>query len=354
MAETTNLTLPAYERAQQALFRQILNAVRLAVIVVLVLSLGGLAFPNMRTIPIGLLAVLLAIQFGVTEAGRWLMGKGRPRAAATLFVVLTLIVATAVAGVLGFPAFAALAGGVLVAISALLIGPRHTFALGAIVILLFIMLSLADRQGWLAAIEITREAWPALLIQIGFVVAATGVLMVVCTLASERLQSSVREARERAAEAERAHAAQAALNQRLEREVGEQRRLLDVIQELETPIMPVLKGVLVLPMVGHMDSRRLEQIEARLLQRVVADRATLVLIDITGVPLIDTLVAGALVRLGKAIRLLGAHVALTGFQPATAQTLVGLGVELEFVKTYATLQDALMQIEDGKNVKRKT
>jgi anti-anti-sigma regulatory factor len=345
MAEITNLAYPTFERVQRALFGQILDTVRLAVLLVLLLSLGGLAFPILPTIPIVLLAILLVLEFGVTEAGRWLMRQGHPRAAATIFVVLTLIIATAVAAVLGFPAFAALAGGVLVAISGLLIGPRYTIAPGVIGILLFVLLSLADRQGWLAEVVLARQALPALLIQIGFAAAATAVLMVVCTLASQRLQSSAQEAQERAAEAERAHTAQVTLSQRLESEVGEQRRLLEVIQELETPIMPILPGVVVLPLVGHLDSRRLERIQMRLLQHIAIARADLVLIDITGVPVIDDLVATELVRLGQAIRLLGARVALTGLQPATAQALAGLDVDLGFVRTYATLQDALASVD---------
>jgi rsbT co-antagonist protein RsbR len=341
MAEITNLAFPTYEDAQRALLKQILDTVRLAVVFVFLICLGVLVFPTLPTIPILLLLVLLALEFGVAEAGRWLMRQGRPRTAATTFVVLTLIIATAIAGVLGFPAFVALAGTVLVAISALLIGPRYTLAPGLIAILLFILLSLAEQQGWLAAIVLARQALPALLIQIGFAAAATAVLMVVCMLASERLQSSAREAQERAAEVERAHAAQVTLSQRLEGEVSEQRRLLEVIQELETPIMPILAGVLVLPLVGHLDSRRLERIQMRLLQHVVATRAELVLIDITGVPAIDHLVASELVRLGEAIRLLGAQVALTGLQPATARALADLDIELGLIKTYVTLQDAL-------------
>jgi rsbT co-antagonist protein RsbR len=341
MAESMDFALSTYKQAQQALLKQILDVVRLAVVVVLVLSLGGLIFPTIRVTPVVLLAVLLAIEFGVTELCRWLTRRDNARAGAITFVVMTMIVASLVAGVLGFPAFAALAGGVLISITALLIGPRYTLVPGVICVLFFIALSVVDRQGWLADIAVGRESWPGLLIQIGFVAAATAVLAVVCTLASERLGSSAREAHERAVEAERAHAAQIALSQQLEREVGEQRRLLNVIQELETPIMPVLVGVLVLPLVGHLDSRRLAQIEGRLLQRVVDERADLVLIDITGVPLIETLVASELVRLGQAIRLLGTRVALTGLRAATAQALVALDVELTSLSTYATLQDAL-------------
>jgi rsbT co-antagonist protein RsbR len=183
------------------------------------------------------------------------------------------------------------------------------------------------------------------LIQVGFVTVALAVLMVVCALASQRLQHSARDAQARADDAAYAHSMQATLNEQVREEIDEHRRLLALIQELEAPIMPIRSGVLVLPLVGHLDERRLQQIEERLLQRVVAARSDRVLIDITGVPLVDLGVANELLRLSQALRLLGAEVVLTGLRPTIAQTLSELDTDLHFIKTYATIQDALAQME---------
>jgi len=341
MIEAADTARAMYGQTQRALFEQILDAVRIAAAVVLIMSLGALFFPAMRAGPLVLLAGLVAVELGVTEASRWLVRRERASEGAVVFVFLTLIVAATVAVMLNSLAFSAMASGVLIAISALLIGPRYTLAPAVMGMLLFVVFSILDRQGWLAGVGISTEAWPALLIQIGFVVAATAVLVVVCMLASERLQRSAREAQERAEEAERAHAAQTLLNERLGREIDEQRRLLAVIQELETPLIPIRSGALVLPLLGHLDIRRLAQIERRLLDRVATDQIELVLIDITGVPLVDSMVAGGLLRLGQAVRLLGARVMLTGAQPAAALAMARLNVDLSFMQTYGTIQDAL-------------
>ena len=164
-------------------------------------------------------------------------------------------------------------------------------------------------------------------------------------LASDRLQQSALDAQTRAEEAERTRAAQAALNDQLGSQVEEQRRLLEVIQELEAPAIPIQSGVLVLPLVGHLDARRLGEVERRLLDRVAGDRTEMVLIDITGVRLIDTVVADGLIRMAQAVRLLGARIVLTGLQPPTAQTLAQLELNMGFVKTYTTIAHALAHAE---------
>lgn len=345
MIESTDFVLPTYEHTQRVLFKQILNAVKLASAAALVLSLVALFLPAARTTALALLAGLVAIEFGLALASDWFMQRNRNRAGALFFLITTMINGTLVASVLGFPAFAAVVSCVLIPVGALLIGPRYAFAPGVVGIVLFGMLAITHQQSWLAGITIAQESWTALLIQIGFVTVALAVLMVVCALASERLQHSAHEAQARADDAAYAYSMQATLNEQVREEIEEHRRLLAVIQELEAPIMPVRPGVLVLPLVGHLDGRRLELIEKRLLQRVADARSDAVLIDITGVPLVDMEVADGLIRLGQAIRLLGADVILTGLRPTIARTLSELSIDLHFIRTNATIQEALAQME---------
>ncbi|HEX5690160.1 MAG TPA: STAS domain-containing protein [Roseiflexaceae bacterium] len=344
MAEVMGTTHRSYGQQQQTLFEQILNAVRMAAVLVLLLSLGASLFletPGSSTL---LLAALVAIELGVTETSRWLIRHGRSYEGGVAFVALTLIVASSVAVVLNSLAFSAMTIGVLIAISALLIGPRATLLPGILGGLLFVAFSIAERQNWFAPLALSESNWAAVLLQIVFVLAATAVLLVVCVLASSGLQRNAREAQERADEAERARVAQAQLNERLEQEVNEQRRLLEVIKDLETPIIPLRAGVLVLPLVGHLETRRWQQIEQRLLERVAADRVDLVLLDITGVPQVDSAMAADLLRIAQAIRLLGARITLTGIQPDTAHALARLELDLSVMKTHATIQDALAHL----------
>jgi rsbT co-antagonist protein RsbR len=93
-----------------------------------------------------------------------------------------------------------------------------------------------------------------------------------------------------------------------------------------------------MPLVGTIDSQRAQQVMEALLEGISAYRATTVIIDITGVRVVDTQVAQALLQSAQAARLLGAQVFLTGIQPQIAQTLVGLGVDLSGIQTQGSLQ----------------
>jgi len=113
------------------------------------------------------------------------------------------------------------------------------------------------------------------------------------------------------------------------------------LRELSTPLMPIADGVVVMPLIGVIDSARAQQIMESLLNGVSEYKAHVALIDITGVKVVDTQVAGVLLRAAQAVRMLGAQVVLTGISPEIAQTLVHIGSEIRDVKTKATLQEGI-------------
>ncbi len=110
--------------------------------------------------------------------------------------------------------------------------------------------------------------------------------------------------------------------------------------ELSTPVVRLWEGVLALPLIGTLDSERTQVVMESLLQRIVETGATIAIIDITGVPTVDTLVAQHLLKTVAAARLMGADCIISGIRPQIAQTIVHLGVELTDVVTKATLADA--------------
>ncbi|MEN9935425.1 MAG: hypothetical protein RLZZ387_2004 [Chloroflexota bacterium] len=110
------------------------------------------------------------------------------------------------------------------------------------------------------------------------------------------------------------------------------------LQELSTPLLAISDSAVVMPIVGAIDSTRAQQIIETLLEGVSGQRASVAIIDITGVAVVDTQVANALLRAAQAVKLLGAKVVLTGIRPEIAQTLVGLGVDLGGLITRSTLQ----------------
>jgi anti-anti-sigma factor len=124
----------------------------------------------------------------------------------------------------------------------------------------------------------------------------------------------------------------------IEEAYASQARLLATVRELSTPVIPVHDGVLVVPLVGALDARRSAPIMEALLNAIQKDRASVVILDVTGVPAVDTAVADHLLRSTRAAALLGAKCVLVGMSPVVARTLVELGVDMSEVTTRSNLQ----------------
>ncbi len=120
--------------------------------------------------------------------------------------------------------------------------------------------------------------------------------------------------------------------------VRQQREML----ELSTPVVKLWEGILALPLIGTLDSARTQVVMETLLQRVVETGSVVAIIDITGVPTVDTLVAQHLIKTVTAARLMGADCIISGIRPQIAQTIVHLGVRLGDITTKATLADAFV------------
>ena len=118
------------------------------------------------------------------------------------------------------------------------------------------------------------------------------------------------------------------------------RRQQQEMLELSTPVVTLWDGVLALPMIGTLDSARTQIVMETLLQRIVETGAAIAIIDITGVPTVDTMTAQHLLKTVTATRLMGAECIISGIRPQIAQTIVHLGVDLGDVTTKATLADA--------------
>lgn len=114
-----------------------------------------------------------------------------------------------------------------------------------------------------------------------------------------------------------------------------------VLEEISTPIFPISANVVLMPLIGSVDSARARQMIEVLLQGVQLNQARTVIVDITGVPVVDTQVANVLIQAAQAVRLLGAQIVITGIRPEIAQTLVSLGIDLRGLTTRGSLQSGV-------------
>lgn len=132
-------------------------------------------------------------------------------------------------------------------------------------------------------------------------------------------------------------------NQMLARQLEIIERQRVAIDELSTPILQIWDDILALPLIGVVDSKRSMDVMERLLGEIIHRQASFVIIDITGVEVVDTKTADNFVKLIKAAELLGAQCVLTGIRPAVAQTLVAIGVDLSSIKTLRNIQAGLKE-----------
>jgi len=128
----------------------------------------------------------------------------------------------------------------------------------------------------------------------------------------------------------------------LNRRIDEIERQREAIRTLAVPVIEVWKGVLCVPVVGVLDTMQASEVTSTLLNAVVAKKARFVVVDVTGIDVMDTRSADHFLRMARAVMLLGSSCALSGIRPAIAGTIVHLGVDLGDVKTYRTMRDALV------------
>ncbi|HYU47625.1 MAG TPA: PAS domain S-box protein [Terriglobales bacterium] len=120
-----------------------------------------------------------------------------------------------------------------------------------------------------------------------------------------------------------------------------QKQAQEILEMATVPVVQVWEGVVLVPLIGMLDSQRTQQLMERLLERISETASPVALLDITGVPTVDTQTAQHLIETISAVRLLGSEVILTGVRPAIAQTLVHLGIDLSAVLTRSSLTAGL-------------
>jgi rsbT co-antagonist protein RsbR len=139
--------------------------------------------------------------------------------------------------------------------------------------------------------------------------------------------------------------AEVAERQKTEKELEDKLSLIlkqrESILELSTPCIKVWDGVLVIPLIGALDTRRSQRLTEELLTSIGDTQSQIAIIDITGVPTVDSAVANHLLKTASSVRLMGAECVITGIRPEVAQTIIHLGIDLSNIETLSTLAEGL-------------
>ncbi|MDZ4717088.1 MAG: STAS domain-containing protein [Roseiflexaceae bacterium] len=340
-----------------------LQVIQFAVILA-VIPAAGLIISSKRSdflLILNLLALTIVLVSNIV--GVWLLRRGIFRASVLCSIgglQTTLIIFLVLSGVL-YSVGSILAMTVPIVLIGLLLGRR--------VLLLFVVLSvvavtlvayLETGSGLPIGMNRSRQTSP-LSISITFFM-CIGVIALAIDRFSSTMRQMLYESADRQQElealqasleqtvAERTASLATALHNATQRESVLAETLADLqatqllVRELSAPVIPVLAGVLVVPLVGSIDETRATGLSQHVLAQVEQQRAHTAIIDVTGVPLIDTHVAQTLLRTAAAVRLLGAQTFLVGVRPEVAQTIVSLGANLQAIPTFASLQEAVEEL----------
>ena len=307
---------------------------------------------------ISALAIYTVALLGVLSA-IWLLRRGSLRAAGITIVLVILAVTGAAMALYGrshiqftLPTLA-----IPVVLAGMLLGRRTLWLTAALAVAIVAVTSLGMVYApqWFGTLRVP-EAHP-LVFTAGF-----ALVIVILTLILDRFSGLLRQA------LEQAHAREAeleALRASLERTVAERTAVLqqkvdelrtahDTVRMLSVPALPVLPGVLVLPLIGAFDSRRIADLHRTTLNAVEQRRAKSVIFDVTGIPSMDTHTAQALLQTAAAVRLLGAQPWLVGLRAEVAQTIVELGIDLRAFRTSASLESAISTLAGHTDVRQPT
>lgn len=287
----------------------------------------------------------------------WLARKGRVTGAGLLLVITSL--AGFGVGILTSPSFSSSAFliSLPVLMASLTLRPRQLWSIFAICEVILVLGYIVFPKSQVSSdIIVGIILLPALVALMGFLGAQSTSLALDAAQAARSEAEAAAHALEasnanlEATVSERTRALQVALDE-VQLRVDEQKRLLDevethrlTIRELSVPVIPITETTLIMPLIGALDSTRILQVQEQALQSLETWRARHLILDITGVPLVDSQVALGLLTVVRSARLLGTEVMLVGIRPEVAQAIVGLGVHLGEIYTASNLQMALSHI----------
>lgn len=355
--------MPSYQDTLDRRQAELLQLVELGLLVTALLGMPILFFVPMPTLGRLIIALLLGVMSLASLGALWMLRSGRAESSETLLAcALVVVLCTMLYGnTLANSAVPMFCLALPISLGGLLAGRRGlSLALGLSIVGVALALTLerlgAPGVGFAAA---TGDATAGVIISFALV---AGLLAMLIDSMRSLVVDALNARRNRERELESlSHRLEAAVYERtadlemalanLELRAADQQRLLAdnqrqhvLIRELSVPVLPLSASTVVMPLVGGLDADRIAMVQARALEAIERLAARRLLLDITGVPLVDTHVAQGLIQTLTAARLLGAEVVLVGVRPEVAQAVVGLGVDLQAMRSYADLQTALGEI----------
>lgn len=305
----------------------------------------GALYIALQDINIGLIGLIIFLFSCITWVSRYNLQKNNTAQAIALFSAGQLIAAICVV-IIQPHLLPALILVPLLSIAAALPYIKGEF-IKLLTIASWIILIIITASGLILGDPASTAVYDKYLL-FGLIAATSGLIMLLLWQFSNRLNNALDTMYAARKELANSNQALADNNAQLAEKINEQEKLLQLVATLEVPVIQLSNGILLAPLVGHIDSRRATLLTNRLLQRANQQHAAMVIIDITGIPLMDTMVAQLIVELTQALRLLGCKIALCGISAEVAITLTNLGISLKDIMTVRGPQEAIDMYQRSK------
>lgn len=339
---------PRLAAVREQLLAAILSVVQKLVLFVAVAYLLMLFIPGAPRITIAFIIGLAAVEYVLILMVQSLARNNQSELALRRFILYSLVVVFLISLLLQNLHVLVVVCAIFIILTLLLVKRSFVWfvAIFAVVLYIATWVVLPVLIKYMAPFEqISADIFLGM--DIVVVVAAFIILLVCVYTIGQQLRQVVADVQGLVLTSEQLRTIEQASAQQLSDKLEEQQRLLNVVQTLEVPTIPLREGMIVVPLLSYLDTRRMESIERRVLAAVEEHGSRIVILEMTGVPTIDTYACNRLIQLARAIRLLGSHAIMTGLHPDIAIVLSRLAIDLKEIDTFASIQDVLRTYADG-------
>lgn len=331
-----------FDTMRQLLVKRIIQALHIVVVIFVGICILALFLPGVDRVSLaGILFLALIETFVLMYVRKRVIDKDSVRAA-YIFIFCTLAVVYGITLLTNALSIILIVLTLVIIFSLLTDSPNATVGIGALGLCLFLVSVFLfpafynEERTFLYLSDPIGKIFELLIITLALA-ANTIMIFLIGTL----LRQTILNGRYFARTSDALRSTQQQTNERLVEQLTAQQRLLEIVDSLEAPIIPLVDGIIVVPLISTLDTSRMQAIEQRILQAISLQRSRLVILELTGVASIDTHIANQLIRLGQAIQLIGARTILTGMPSNIASLLVKLGADLSMIESYASIQDVL-------------
>ena len=331
--------LPDIADLRMRIMQPFFRIVQIICLIAVGLCLVMIALQSTRAFVITIMSIPILVETGVATLGLWLIGKQQSEQAVYFFAFATILNSFIVGLLLHTQHLLIILTGLMIMLSVFVSLKSFPIVMTVLSIFLYSIATFTE----LSLHSIVGEQ-DTITLSINIITVCGSLIGIVgCVyLIGQQMKLLVNSVRGLALTSEQLRLTEQDSTQQLNTQLEEQQRLFNIVQSLEVPIIPLRDGMIVVPLLSYLDQQRMDAIEQRVLAFIKAHKSHTVILEMTGVPTIDSYAARRLMKMARSIRLLGAEAVLSGLHPDIAMVLSRLDIDFKEIQVFISIQDVLL------------